>query len=58
MVWNTAGFKTILGIDNWKDALLTFEENHPNASVNKEDISNLSLEVIKKVIGKHKMTLL
>lgn len=50
-----AGFKTILGIDNWKDALLTFEENHPNARIINEDISDLNVEVIKKVIGKQKI---
>ena len=41
-----AGYEVILGIDNWKDAILTFEHNHKDA---KAIISDLSKEKPKEI---------
>ena len=46
-----AGFRTLLGIDNDEAALKTFELNHKNSKTISADITNLSFEDVKKVIG-------
>ena len=37
-----AGFKIILGLDIWQDAIITYQTNFPNASTIVNDISTLS----------------
>jgi len=46
-----AGFKILLGIDNDKRALETFELNHKNSKTLCGDITNISYSDIKKIIG-------
>lgn len=46
-----AGFETLLGVDNWDDAIKTFEYNHKNAKAINEDIFKLTGEKIKKIVG-------
>jgi DNA (cytosine-5)-methyltransferase 1 len=41
-----AGFDIILGIDNWKDSLDTFESNHPDAKVLLLDLAILLPEEV------------
>ncbi|MHB8064961.1 MAG: DNA cytosine methyltransferase [Ruminiclostridium sp.] len=41
-----AGYKTLLGIDNWEDALKTFKRNHLNANALNADLSKLTGEKI------------
>ncbi len=43
-----AGFKVVLGIDNWEVALNTFEANHDNTKVINEDIREVSDEFFKQ----------
>jgi DNA (cytosine-5)-methyltransferase 1 len=46
-----AGFKIVLGIDSWNEALNTFKENHKNANILCTDLSKLnSKEVAKEYI--------
>lgn len=45
------GYEVILGIDNWRDALKTFAENHPRAKTLEGDISKVGANEIKKLIG-------
>ena len=48
-----AGYHILLGIDNWKDALITFEKNHKNSNTLCADLSELSaLDVEKEICGK------
>jgi DNA (cytosine-5)-methyltransferase 1 len=46
-----AGFNILLGIDNDKKSLETFEYNHKNAKSLCADITQISYDDIKKVIG-------
>lgn len=46
-----AGYKVLLGIDNDKKALETFEANHNNAKIICGDITNISYDDIKSVVG-------
>lgn len=46
-----AGFKILLGIDNDKKALETFELNHKNAKTMCGDITEITYEDIREVIG-------
>ncbi len=50
-----AGFKALLGIDNDKKALETFEKNHNGAQTICGDITKINYEDIKKIIGKRKI---
>lgn len=43
-----AGFKMALGIDMWKDAIITYKHNFPEASVINEDITLVDAETIMK----------
>ena len=36
-----AGFEVIAGIDNWKDALATFQKNHPTSQGILMDLAEL-----------------
>ena len=42
-----AGFSSILAIDNWQDALVTYKYNRKNAHVMCEDIANINPQAIK-----------
>jgi DNA (cytosine-5)-methyltransferase 1 len=53
-----AGFKILLGVDNWKDSLDTFLYNHPGSKVLVEDTSILSKKHIEETIGKQKIDLI
>lgn len=48
--FEVAGFEVVAGIDNWKDALETFQKNHPGSKILNIDLSNPDLEKIKKEI--------
>mgnify|MGYP001270426808 FL=1 len=45
------GFHVIAGIDNWNDALMTFEKNHPGAKTFIKDLGNCNPQELKKEIG-------
>ncbi|QUA52192.1 DNA cytosine methyltransferase [Aristaeella lactis] len=47
-----AGFNTVLGIDMWNDAIVTFLRNHPDAKAINEDITKVSADELLKVAGK------
>lgn len=46
-----AGYDVLLGIDIWKDALKTYKFNHHNSNVLCADISVLSGEEVKSLLG-------
>ena len=46
-----AGFNIVYGIDNWKDAIVTYKHNFPSAVVSNEDITNISGENILEATG-------
>ncbi len=52
-----AGFEILLGIDNWDDALKTFEHNHKTAKAINEDIFELTGDKIKEYVGNKKIDL-
>jgi DNA (cytosine-5)-methyltransferase 1 len=43
-----AGFNVILGVDIWKDALVTFKQNHKNAKTIEADLSKIFPEDLLK----------
>jgi len=44
-----AGFEMVLGIDMWKDAIITYKHNFPHARVINDDITKVSVdEILKK----------
>ncbi len=43
-----AGFSSILAIDNWQDALVTYKHNRKGANVLCEDIANINPQTIKE----------
>ena len=45
-----AGYHILLGIDNWKDALVTFERNHKFSKTLCADLSELSASAVEKEI--------
>lgn len=47
-----AGFEVVAGVDNWKDALATFERNHAGAKGLLVDLGDFVPEDIEKQIGK------
>lgn len=47
-----AGYKVLLGIDNWKDALVTFKHNHHGSEILCADLMNLNPIEVKDKIGK------
>ncbi|MEQ2525143.1 DNA cytosine methyltransferase [Bacillaceae bacterium CLA-AA-H227] len=49
-----AGYNVLLGIDIWKDALITFEKNHKDAKVLEGSLTEISGEKILKYINKDK----
>lgn len=46
-----AGFDVLLGIDMWKDALVTFSKNHKIGNTLCADLANLQAEDVEKEIG-------
>ena len=46
-----AGFNVRFGIDNWQDALVTYQKNFPNAVVLNEDITRVSGKQIIDMCG-------
>ena len=46
-----AGFNVLAGIDVWKDALITYQANHPNSRTMQADLMNLLPEDVEKEIG-------
>jgi len=53
-----SGFRCILGVDNDKAAIATFERNHPHADAYLGDISDFSNYKFKKIAGKQKIHLI
>jgi len=47
-----AGYNILLGIDNWKDALVTYRHNHLNSNTLCADLSNIQTSEVKEKIGK------
>ena len=45
-------FDVIAGIDNWKDALVTFEKNHNGAKSILMDLGNFDPAELKKKLGR------
>lgn len=50
--FQSAGFEVIAGIDNWSDALLTFERNHPGARAMQVDLGNFKERDFATLKGK------
>lgn len=53
-----AGFKPILAIDNWQDALDTYKCNNPNVTTLCADLSNIAINQIAKDCGIQKVDLI
>ena len=53
-----SGFHCVLGVDNDKAAIATFERNHPHADAYLGDISDFSDYKFKKIAGKQKIHLI
>ena len=49
--FNQAGFNIVYGIDNWKDATVTYKHNFPSAAISNEDITNICGNDILKATG-------
>ena len=47
-----AGYKVLLGIDNWKDALVTFKHNHHGSEIICADLMSLNPIEVEERIGK------
>lgn len=47
-----AGFDIVAGVDNWKDALVTFKHNHTGAKDLLMDLGNFAPQDIEKQIGR------
>ena len=50
-----AGFNILLGVDNWEDALKTFEYNHKSSKILNTDISKLSGKDILKRLNNNEV---
>lgn len=50
-----AGFDVLLGIDLWKDALVTFSNNHKIGNTLCADLANLQAEEVETEIGNKKV---
>lgn len=46
-----AGYNLLLGIDMWKDALITYEHNHKNGNTYCADLAKLKAEDVEEKIG-------
>lgn len=49
--FENAGFESVLAIDNWKDALITYSYNRDNAKTLCADLSTINPEEVKKEYG-------
>ncbi|MBS4785758.1 MAG: DNA cytosine methyltransferase [Clostridiales bacterium] len=49
--FSQAGFNIAYGIDNWKDATVTYKHNFPSAVISNEDITNIRGNEILKATG-------
>ena len=49
--FENAGYKVLIGIDMWKDALETYKINHKNSKTLCADLSNLSPSAVEQEIG-------
>lgn len=47
-----AGYNVLLGIDNWKDALVTFKHNHHGSETMCADLMKLNPKEVEEKIGK------
>lgn len=47
-----AGYDVLIGVDVWKDALITYAANHKNSKTLQADLMNLSPTDVEKAIGK------
>ena len=50
-----AGFNVLLGIDNWKDALVTFKHNHSGSDILCADLMNLNPEEVNRAVAGKKI---
>lgn len=46
-----AGYKVLMGIDVWEDALVTFKKNHENSAILHGDLSEITGEEIQNKLG-------
>lgn len=46
-----AGYNVLVGVDVWKDALITYKANHTNSKTLQADLMNLSPEDVVNTIG-------
>lgn len=53
-----AGFKSVLAIDNWQDALDTYKHNNPSGNPVKVDLTDVDVERIAKEQGIKKVDLI
>lgn len=49
--FENAGFQIVAGIDNWEDALITFQHNHSGAKIFNLDLGTPDINHLKKKIG-------
>lgn len=49
--FESAGFEVILGIDLWKDATITYQDNFPNAITINKDIGDISGKELLKIVN-------
>ena len=49
--FSQAGFNVVYGIDNWKDATITYKHNFPNATITNEDITKIRGKDILEATG-------
>ncbi len=53
-----AGYKVLLGIDNWEDSLVTFSYNHHGSETMCADLMNLNPKVVEEKIGSQRVDLI
>lgn len=49
--FSQAGFNVVYGIDNWKDATITYKHNFPDAAITNEDITKIRGKDILEATG-------
>ena len=49
--FHQAGFNIVYGIDNWKDATVTYKYNFPTAVISNEDITHIRGKDILEATG-------
>jgi DNA (cytosine-5)-methyltransferase 1 len=50
--FHRAGYKIVAGIDNWEDALITFEKNHPGAKTYNVDLVDFDPRQMDSMVGR------